>query len=290
MTFRRAGERPALSVVGAGRAGSALAVALTQAGYRVRAVASRTRVHAEQLAVLVGAEVAATPLAAARAADVTLLTVPDGAIAPVAATIAASGVSLRGHGIVHCSARLGPDVAAAVRLSAAAAGVLHPLQAMSGAGSAPRLTGAYFRLEASGSLAADLHAMVDALGGHVIAVDPADRDLYHAAAVLAGNAPLVLLATATRLLEEAGVDRPTAHAALGALLEGAAANARRQDPATAMTGPVVRGDTDAVSAHLAVLEAYPDARALYASMTRAMERLLQPGAERSRRPSLHRVA
>ena len=285
MDTTHAGGRPALSFVGAGRAGSALAVAFAQAGYRIAAVHSRTAAHAEELARAVGADVVPTAVAAVRLADVTLLTVPDGAIAQVAATVAASGMALRDHAVVHCSARLGPDVAGAVRVGGGSVGVLHPLQAMSGAASAPSLRGAYFRLEAEGSLRHYLAGMVSHLDGHVLTVEPKNRNLYHAAAVLAGNAPLALLARATELLEAAGVERQTAHAALAKLLEGAAANARAQGPSDALTGPVVRGDSDAIAAHLAALEPYPEARDLYAQLVREMEQLVRPApAPQEQRP------
>jgi predicted short-subunit dehydrogenase-like oxidoreductase (DUF2520 family) len=285
MDTTNVGERPALSIVGAGRAGSALAVAFAQAGYRIAAVHSRTAAHAAELAASVGAEVVGTAVAAVRLADVTLLTVPDGAIARVAATLAASGMALRDHAVVHCSARLGPDVAVAVRAGGGSVGVLHPLQAMSGAASAPSLRGAFFRLEAEGSLRQYLAGMVAGLDGHVLTVEPKNRDLYHAAAVLAGNAPLALLARATELLEAAGVERQTAHAALAKLLEGAAANARAQGPSEALTGPVVRGDSDAIAAHLAALEPYPEARDLYAELVREMEQLVRPApAPQDQRP------
>jgi len=91
--------------------------------------------------------------------------------------------------------------------------------------------------------------------------------------VLAGNAPLALLAESVRLLEAAGVSREDAHAALAALLEGAARNARRAGPASALTGPVARGDRAAIGAHLDALAPFPEARDLYLHLTRAMESL-----------------
>ena len=265
--------QPTLAIVGAGRAGAALALAARDAGYRIAAVASRRRRSAATLAIETGAELAPTPLAAVRTADITLLTVPDGALAPVAATIAASGVALRGRGVVHTAARLGPGVLAALRVTAASVGVLHPLQALTGRESAPLLHGAYFRIEADPVLQPRLLAMVAAMGGREISVDAAHRDLYHAAAVLAGNAPLALLARATELLVAAGAEAGVAHAALAALLEGAARNARLAGPAQALTGPVVRGDDAAVRAHLEALRPYADARALYAALVVEMASL-----------------
>ena len=267
-------QTPTLAIVGAGRAGSALAIAAHEAGYVVAAVASRRGEVARALADTVGAEAVGTPVAAVSAADVTLLAVPDGAITSVAATIAASGIALRGRGIVHLGARFGPGVISSLRITGAEVGVLHPLQALAGPASASLLEGSSFRIDATGTLRTRLLAFVAALGARPLEIDPAQAPLYHAAAVLAGNAPLALLAEATHLLEAAGVSSEDAHEALAALLEGAARNARRAGAASALTGPVARGDTDAISAHLDALEAHPEARDLYLHLTRAMESLV----------------
>jgi predicted short-subunit dehydrogenase-like oxidoreductase (DUF2520 family) len=265
---------PSLAIIGAGRAGSALAIAAHDAGYRIAAVASRRGEMASRLADTVGAQAVATPLAAVTVADVTLLAVPDVAISSVASDIAASGVALHGRGVVHLGARFGPEAIASLLVTGAEVGVLHPLMALAGPDSASLLEGAFFRIDATGLLRERLLGLVAALRAKPLDIDPANATLYHAAAVLAGNAPLALLADATRLLESAGVPADTAHAALAALLEGAAHNARRGGPAAALTGPVARGDTDAIAAHLDALAHHPEARDLYLHLTRAMESLV----------------
>ncbi len=269
--------RPTLAFVGAGRAGSALAQALADAGHAIVAVHSRTPAHAERLARSTGAVVVPTALAAMRAADITFATVPDAEIVRVAATIAASGAALPGRSLVHCSATSGPEVLAAVRLTTAVAGAFHPLQALAGASSAPLLRGSSFVVEAVEPLRRTLLGLVDDLGGHALDLPPGGRALYHAAAVLAGNAPLALLARATSLLEEAGVERADAHRALAALLAGAASNAGDEGPAGALTGPVVRGDAATVLRHLDVLDADPNTRELYRRLS--LEALALAGPE-----------
>jgi len=277
---------PSLAIIGAGRAGSALAIAAHDAGYRIAAVASRRGEMAARLADTVGATAVDSPLAAVTVADLTLLAVPDGAISTVATSIGASGVSLQGRGVAHLGARFGVKVIAPLSAAGAEIGVFHPLMALAGPDSASLLEGAYFRVDAGGLLRERLLALVAALHATPLDIDPADAPLYHAAAVLAGNAPLALLAEATRLLEAAGLSPETAHAALAALLEGAAHNARRAGPAAALTGPVARGDADAIAAHLDALESHPDARDLYLHLTQAMESLvadrgdaIQPAAD-----------
>ena len=269
--------RPTLAFIGAGRAGSAMAQAFADAGHRVVAVHSRTPAHAANLACATGASVAPTALAAIRSADLTFATVPDAEIVRVAATIAATGMSLPGRSLVHCSATHGPDVLSALRSTTATVGAFHPLQALAGASSAPLLRGSSFVVEAPGPLRATLLALVADLGGHPLDLLPGGRALYHAAAVLAGNAPLVLLARATSLLEEAGVDREQAHRALVALLTGATSNAAEGGAAGTLTGPVVRGDAATVARHLDVLTADPNVRELYRRLS--LEALALAGPE-----------
>jgi predicted short-subunit dehydrogenase-like oxidoreductase (DUF2520 family) len=139
------------------------------------------------------------------------------------------------------------------------------------------LRGSSFVVEAAEPLRGSLRALVADIGGHLLDLPPGGRALYHAAAVLAGNAPLALLARAVALLEEVGVGREDAHRALAALLQGAAGNAARGGAAGALTGPVVRGDAETVTRHLDVLAADPNTRELYRRL--ALESLALAGPE-----------
>jgi predicted short-subunit dehydrogenase-like oxidoreductase (DUF2520 family) len=262
------GSLPTLAFVGAGRAGRALATAAHQAGYQVVAVASRTPAHAAELADAVGARQVGTAARAARAADVTFLTVPDAAVTRVAATIAATGMALGGRALVHCSGAHSSSALAAVRQMAAQVGAVHPLQALTMDSSPTVLRGTFFSIEADQGLRPVLERMVVDLGGIPFAAPSGDRALYHAAAVLAGNAPLALLARAAGLLETAGVDRAIATEALATLLEGAAGNVRRLGAQAALTGPVVRDDADTVARHLRALRNDEATRRLYLLLAR----------------------
>jgi len=77
-----------IGVIGAGVLGSALARLLAARGYPVVAVSSRRLERAETLAVAVGAEAHRLPHEVAVRADLTLLTLPDDQIGPVAAEVA----------------------------------------------------------------------------------------------------------------------------------------------------------------------------------------------------------
>ncbi|HET9052165.1 MAG TPA: Rossmann-like and DUF2520 domain-containing protein [Candidatus Dormibacteraeota bacterium] len=268
-----------IAVVGAGRAGSALAVALHDAGIRIAAVHSRRPASAAALALRTGAEPVPTAVAAALRADVTLLTVPDADVTGVAATIAAAGIGLRDRTVVHCSGALGRGALAALRQVAAGVGVCHPLQALTtdSALSAAALRGAFFGVDADPPVRARLELLVRAVGGVPFTAPAGDRALYHAAAVLAGNAPLALLSRAVELLEASGVEHEIAAQALASLLEGAARNARALGVRGALTGPVVRDDAATVARHLGALGGDRELQRLYRGL--AAETLRATGAD-----------
>ena len=69
---------------------------------------------------------------------------------------------------------------------------------------------------------------------------------------MVANYTVALFAVAERLAEEAGVPPETAARMYLPLLRGTSANLE-SPPATALTGPVRRGDVQTIRAHLAVL-------------------------------------
>ena len=268
-----------VAIVGAGRAGGALAVALREAGHRVTAVHSRRPASAAALALRTGAEAVPTAVAAALLADVVFLTVPDAAVSGVAATIAATGVAMRDRILVHCSGTLSREALAAARQLGAGVGVCHPLQDLTpdAAASAAALDGAFFGVDADPQARPLLEFLVRSMGGVPFAAPEGDRALYHAAAVLAGNAPLALLSRAVELLTASGVDPEVAAPALATLLEGAARNARALGVRGALTGPVVRDDAATLARHIGALRADRELQRLYRSL--ATETLRAAGAD-----------
>ncbi|HEY8141459.1 MAG TPA: DUF2520 domain-containing protein, partial [Kofleriaceae bacterium] len=91
---------------------------------------------------------------------------------------------------------------------------------------------------------------------------------YHAAAAIASNYLVVLLAAASELLTEVGIAPEQASEALSALAEGTLANLRERGPDAALTGPIRRGDRATVERHLAALSTRPDLAQLYRTLGR----------------------
>lgn len=230
------------ALVGPGRAGTSLALALVAGGSRAVGVAGRspdspsTRAAADRLGC------APTPVAeVGRSADLVLLTPPDAALAEVAEAVA-PGLE-PGALVVHCSGARGTEALAAVALARpdVAVGALHPLQTFAAADP--------HRLEGAWAAVAGPPAVTDlarALGLQPFVVTDDRRAAYHAAAAVASNHLVALLGQVDRLAADAGVPGE----AFWPLVRAAVVNAETLGPAAALTGPVARGDVATVAAHL----------------------------------------
>lgn len=260
-----------LWIVGAGRAGLALGLLLRRAGAAGSLVVTGRRRVAPSHPLFAGPE----PLAAytavlappSPAPTAVVIAVPDTALAGLAARLAALPLPT-GTPVLHLSGALGAAALEPLRRAGCATGALHPLAAIADpVTGAERLRGVYWGVEAEGAARALAEAIVAAAAGQALPVAPGNKPLYHAAAVMAANFVVALLGAAERVMVRAGVDPPAARAALTTLAAGAVANVASQGPATALTGPIARGDEATVALHLAHLSE-PE-RALYSPLARA---------------------
>lgn len=271
----RSTARPRIAIVGAGRLGTTLGLAFSQAGYPVIACASRTRAHAEEFAGRVpGCRVAATAAAAGAAADWVFLTVPDDLIAPVAAQIPWNRRQLA----VHCSgARPAAIIENAARAGARVAG-FHPLQTFADTdGGLANLPGSTVGVEADDETWPQLATLATAIGTTPLRIGAEQRARYHLGSVVVSNFTVGLMALAADLWEPLGVERVAAVRALLPLLQGTMRNIDALGVPAALTGPVVRGDAGTVARHLDALRDQPDARAAYLALSRLLVDLAEDG-------------
>jgi predicted short-subunit dehydrogenase-like oxidoreductase (DUF2520 family) len=243
---------PRLGFVGIGAVGTTLAWGLAARGYPVVALASRTSAAAWLAERLPGCRAVSSPREVAELADLVLLTVPDDAIAAVAAAIPWHP----GQAVVHCSGAAPALVLAVAGERGALYGSFHPLLSIPRARPAhademlARLADCTFAIEAPEPLAALLAAMADRLGARTVFLREQDRIPYHLAAVLVSNYPVALVAAAADLWARFGVSREEALAALVPLLRSTVTNLEALGLPASLTGPLARGDVGTVRAHL----------------------------------------
>lgn len=245
-------DRRSLALIGPGRAGLSVAIALGAVGWRVRGVAGR-----DPLAPSVRTAASQFDAVAGSAGDVVggvelvIVACPDAAIGAVAAEIAP--VVDAGTLVIHLAGSVGLDALSALSCRT---GALHPLQTMPTAElGAARLAGSWCAIAGDPEVA----QIARDLAMHPFPIADANRGAYHAAACIASNHLVALLAQV-----EACTTVPLD--AFLPLVRATVDNVGKLRPAAALTGPVARGDVETVRRHL---EAIPDGeRAAYRALAR----------------------
>jgi predicted short-subunit dehydrogenase-like oxidoreductase (DUF2520 family) len=257
-----------IGIIGAGRLGRAIGARLSQRGHSPRLVHSRSESSAAGLAKAIGASCAATSAEVVRGCGVTLLTVPDGEVAEVAAEIArelAGSPKLTSRVVAHCAGVHGTEVLRPCALAGAAVGVIHPLAPVPD-GDPSCLEGAYASVEGDPEAVRGLELLAGWIGLRSFELAGANRVLYHAAAVLAGVLPVLLEELAERLACQAGAG-PDSARGLRQLLSLTGSNVVRLGPRAALSGASVRRDRGTTASHLGALgEVDPRLAELYRSI------------------------
>ncbi len=274
-----------IGVIGLGRVGTAIARAVATLdpadGHALTGVSTRRTDAANTLAGEVGVplpERSAADLLAG--ADVTVLAVPDDAIATVANDLAALGPPPAAAGaVVHCSGALDATPLAPLADLGWSVGAWHPLQAFP-TRSSPLREGITWAITAPKPLTAELLRLSRDLGGHPFVLPAQAKPRYHCAASMAANYLVTQVWHATGLLESCGLSRAEALTALVPLLESTVAGLARAGLPDGLTGPLARGDVATIETHLSVLGEFPATERLYREAgTATLPILLQRGLD-----------
>jgi predicted short-subunit dehydrogenase-like oxidoreductase (DUF2520 family) len=264
---------PGIAVVGPGRAGSCVAAALELAGHRIAAVAggsdaSRARFRAR----FPGATGDVT------SASTVLVATPDDVLEQVVSDLVAKDAIREGQCVVHLSGALGLGPLRRAGLAGARVAACHPAQTIPGADADPGiLTGVAWAVTARPDDRRWAHDLVRDAGGNPYDVAEADRTLYHAGLTLGSNAAGAAVSLARRLLLAARVADPAAF--LAPLVEASVRNVLA-DGASAITGPVRRGDAGTLARHLdALADDLPEAVDAYRDLSRTILSQVRAGMD-----------
>jgi predicted short-subunit dehydrogenase-like oxidoreductase (DUF2520 family) len=261
MTERKRKQKTTISIIGTGRLGTTLGVALLHGGFHVRSLVARRVQTARKAARLLDGEVqllAAKELPQLLPADVFLITVPDDQIPSVAEEMSALEFTATA---LHTSGALSSDVLSPLRKRGWHTGSIHPLLSVSHAGDP--IEGAFWSVEGDKSAVRIGKKIVRDLGGKSFFIRSEDKPLYHAAAVMVSGNVTALFDVALEMLSDSGIKRTTARNILLPLIASTIRNLETKDPAHALTGTFSRGDLETVKRHLAALKRNPDALELY---------------------------
>ncbi|HEX3282256.1 MAG TPA: Rossmann-like and DUF2520 domain-containing protein, partial [Pyrinomonadaceae bacterium] len=252
--------KPTISIIGAGRLGTALTIALTAKGYSIRALAARRVAHARKAIALSSLPSQTLALGADQLeqlppSDLVLITTPDDVISDIAQTFAGLGRSSRQRSTyLHTSGALSSAVLAPLAKRGFHTGSLHPLISVSDSrAGAEALSSAFFCVEGDRAAVRSAKAIVRDLNGHSFTIKPESKALYHAAAVMASPHLVALFDVSLQMLVSCGLKAKEAQQVLTPLVQSTVNNLKQTPPERALTGTFARGDVATVKSHLKAL-------------------------------------
>jgi predicted short-subunit dehydrogenase-like oxidoreductase (DUF2520 family) len=260
--------RPDVALIGCGRVGTAIALGLKRAGYRivwVKDVDPKAERRAAKL--LLGEQRAEGKEQRAKSkeqkakmppgAEVILIATPDSQIAAAYHEIASALVP--GQTLVHFSGAHTSQIIQNPKPKIQNHGVLamHPVMTFAECGMRSAECGipegTFFSLEGNAKGLRVGKRLVRDLGGKVLVLRTEDKPLFHAACVFVSNFLDVLIDAGIEMCGEVGLEPKIAYRVLEPLIRQTLRNIAESGTTQALSGPIERGDIETVRKHLAAL-------------------------------------
>ena len=250
---------PTPFILGAGSVGLGLALALKDKGIVPKGMWNRRETeNLREFSAQIAAPVFTTPLSKAtrefrevlEGSSLVILAVSDDSISNIAHSLIQNKLISPDTVLTHLSGCLTADILR--KGPSPFSGSFHPLTACPTPHLARQtLADTFFTLEGGQAAVPILERLIKQLGGRSKTINGAQKEQYHAAAVLASNLMVALLAIARDEAAEAGLEgleNELASLAIGALRRTQDCGMER-----GLTGPLVRGDRTTITQHLGAL-------------------------------------
>jgi predicted short-subunit dehydrogenase-like oxidoreductase (DUF2520 family) len=303
-TSRPRSRKLTVALIGAGRLGSALSLALRDVGHTVNIALARSSRSARRAGALLrtqGIAVGAKQLSQLRPhdreliarSDLILITTRDDSIRKAAGELSAmselqAAARRKPKPIaLHTSGALTSEALNQLRQLGFATGSVHPLLSISGQVTQDRpFSGVHFSLEGDPAAIRSAGSLVRDLGGKSFLIDAQSKPLYHAAAVMASPHVTALIDIAIEMLSHCGIGLSSARRMLLPLIQSTIANLINQSPRQALTGTFKRGDIDTVRVHLGAIASQRLTNAMDAYATLGSRSLTMSAVPQSRQRAI----
>jgi predicted short-subunit dehydrogenase-like oxidoreductase (DUF2520 family) len=232
-----------VAIVGIGRVGTSIGIALHGAGYKIIGLSSRDRKDSPLFSVC--ENFSTKPYEVTALADIVLLTVPDDEIEAVCRKIASIGGFKNGSLVIHTSGALSSDILSSAEgcryLS------IHPVKLFTSL-SAVSLKGVYFSIEGDDTDTGI--RIVKDIGGIPFLINKEDKLLYHAVLSFSSSHLTGLIGLELSILKRAGLDENLAVL----LAEDTIKSIGERGIETSFSGPVRRIDKGTIKKEIEALK------------------------------------
>lgn len=245
-----------ISIIGVGRVGGALAIALSRKDFVIENLIVRNDQTAKKVSGIIEPkpQILTTESLSEISSEIVFIAAQDYEIEKAAEKIAEKLKKSKPI-VFHTSGSLSSEVLKSLKEIGCRTGSIHPLVSLSDAVlGAERFKDAYFCLEGDAEAVETAQKIVADLGGKAFFIETKDKTLYHASAVTACGHLVALIDVAVEMLEKCGLDSHQAKETLLPLIKSTVENLEVQTTSEALTGTFTRGDVGTFEKHLTALD------------------------------------
>jgi predicted short-subunit dehydrogenase-like oxidoreductase (DUF2520 family) len=251
-----------INIIGAGRVGKSLArLFFEKQIFEIAQVYTQSAETNSMALEFIGSGSGITNIGQIRAAEITLLSVPDDQLTEVAQALLAHNALPSNSVLFHCSGSkssldLSTQIPELNNLQIQLASV-HPVRSFADpAAVVIDFSGTICSIEGSAQALTVLESAFMQIGAQLITIKPEAKMLYHAASVFASNYLVTLMDIAIDAYCAAGIPAESAHKMAQALSSKSLENVFNLGTAAALTGPIKRGDMLTVAYQQEVVTAW----------------------------------
>jgi predicted short-subunit dehydrogenase-like oxidoreductase (DUF2520 family) len=244
-----------ISIIGAGRLGGALAIALSKKNYTIENLVARNLETARNIAEIITPKpvILEVKELSKITSDIIFITTQDAEIGSVAQLLE-ENLSHKPF-VFHTSGALSSEILDELKAIGCRIGSIHPLISVSDSlRGAERFANAYFCVEGDTEAVEIGREIVGNLGGNSFAVETKYKTLYHASAVTACGHLVALVDAAIEMLTKCGLNETDARQTLLPLIKSTVENLETQTTAESLTGTFARADVATFEKHLETLQ------------------------------------
>ena len=267
-----------INIIGCGRAAGSLARLWVEANsVSIGDIMNRSEASSQEAVRKIGAGHAVKTVAEMRPADFWLIGSGDGQITNIARILADQGERLSGSLVFHLAGRFGLEALDPLMGQDVLLAALHPVRSLTDA----RISVDAFKstacvAEGSSDALTALMPLITSIGASWLPVSAIDRGLYHASVSIISNITKAVAWKAQKWQIKAGLPEETAAAVTHQLLQSTMEDLFLTGARQSITGPVVRGDTRTIAAHIeAVRSTHPEDLDVYRVLARTVLELAQ---------------
>lgn len=267
-----------INIIGCGKAAGSLSRLWVEAdSIGIGDVMNRSLESAERAVARAGSGRAVADVSDMGPADYWLIGANDDRIESLAVLLSDRAPSLKGSLVFHLAGRFGLEVLEPLAATGACLAALHPVRSLTDAKiSVDEFRGTACVAEGPAVALDLLRPLITSIGGTWLPVDSIDRGLYHASVSIVSNITKAVAWKAQKWQQKAGLPAATAASVTHQLLQSTMVDLARAGAKKTITGPVVRGDTSTIEAHLdAIRDSHPEDIDVYRVLARTVLELAQ---------------